>query len=880
MPDGRLHPTRGPVAQPQRALPIRVPLQVGESLDSWIEALAARNSVTPAELLTALGLGLPRTAYGLMLGLAPEALRRVERLAGLDDHALDHAVLDPYLPLGVVAPSRRALPEALWRRWTRGTGSGFCPACLAESGGHWQRRWCLRWSFACLDHQSLLAAQCHRCGGSPRSGEARWTQVAAPTLCQNADPDCARNSRSPRCYADLSTSPRRRLAHDHPLLHAQRWIDNLLCPDQVENVVELAGLTVPRTVAVEALAALIRAVLIGQHDLSQYTISSHDVAIGRRRVVDGLTVPAWPSARSVATALQAGTDPALFGIAATLAVDALRRPSLSDAADPVLRLLAGPHHRPVEIDTTFSTGLRLRPSTNGDDQADTSKPRGSSHHEGRHRIAVGDPVIDAVLLRRAASTTRLAERLSYRTANPIPRCPPSRRSTITARWPHRPGQRSSVPAHSVPQCAWPQVIDALAVTGSRRDTIAFAATVSMALVRTGTFAPWSQIALQLELPGLLARRVNAVWRNLRVDGSESSIIAALDGVVEFLLDVPPPIDYARRRSTFHRLDPIPLSTLRRACNQAGMVTTSRRHRFTAMLVWETLTGSDIRLHRGDLAPHNRADRSAYAAFRVLDAPRIAEFLAQEAERQLLRHRIKEPLTWTPQLAPSPGPRGGRAWTAFELQPGGHLSGWSAPSRANAGGDIARQEQLELSRLVREHYPLLLELISELWKFRTDRPPPRAGMAHPSRRQLYADRRGLSPESVAATLWTIRRAEQQLDIRLVETVGAADQNTQLTALSNALLDQHLYSVCGPFEFDPWARVTDNFDAPRTSPAPDRTIRDPFSLVPRLVGSLTPPQDLPPVTHSPITHLERSRVPTPKTATRGLTEPELPRRRVQM
>jgi hypothetical protein len=58
-----------------RPLPIRVPVADGESLHSWVEALAARYRMTVRELVPALGLRAPRTPYGLIRGIGDEALR-------------------------------------------------------------------------------------------------------------------------------------------------------------------------------------------------------------------------------------------------------------------------------------------------------------------------------------------------------------------------------------------------------------------------------------------------------------------------------------------------------------------------------------------------------------------------------------------------------------------------------------------------------------------------------------------------------------------------------------------------------------------------------------------------------------------------------------
>ena len=118
---------------PERTLPIRVPIIPGESLDSWLETLARRNSLTVRELLQELGWPVPRTRFSLVQDIPAEILRRMERQCGLPSGRLDHAVLDQFLPLG----------------WARDSGSRYCPDCLSERDGRWLLAWRLSWTFAC-----------------------------------------------------------------------------------------------------------------------------------------------------------------------------------------------------------------------------------------------------------------------------------------------------------------------------------------------------------------------------------------------------------------------------------------------------------------------------------------------------------------------------------------------------------------------------------------------------------------------------------------------------------------------------------------------------------------------------------------------------------
>lgn len=191
---------------PERTLPIRVPIIPGESLDSWLETLARRNSLTVRELLQELGWTAPRTRFSLVQDIPAEILRRMERQSGLPSGRLDNAVLDQFLPLG----------------WARDSGSRYCPDCLSERDGRWLLAWRLSWTFACSQHNVLLRDTCPACGHAPRRSAAATARRHAPATCPNP------TGRGSYCGADLRADNAQRLAPDDPLLATQRWIDSLI----------------------------------------------------------------------------------------------------------------------------------------------------------------------------------------------------------------------------------------------------------------------------------------------------------------------------------------------------------------------------------------------------------------------------------------------------------------------------------------------------------------------------------------------------------------------------------------------------------------------------------------------------------------------------
>jgi hypothetical protein len=221
------------------------------------------------------------------------------------------------------------------------------------------------------------------------------------------------------------------------------------------------------------------------------------------------------------------------------------------------------------------------------------------------------------------------------------------------------------------------------------DTGTPGAVLSIAIVRCGTYAEWGHIAAWLRLPPQSSRAVAAVFRRLGHAGHLEEVLASLNALVEELTEYPPPIDYARRRRTFHELKLVTPARLRKACHQAGIVLTERRIRYVTMMPWETLTGGDIRFANNRLCFRDGYDRESYASFRKDHADTLKDYLTVEAERLLLRHRIDEPVTWQPE----PEDPARLAWRSPPADLTRRLPGWTSPSR-----------QGTLRRSARDHTP--------------------------------------------------------------------------------------------------------------------------------------------------------------------------------
>ena len=126
--------------------------------------------------------------------------------------------------------SRRVSLRAMWGR---GRGSRYCPGCLADTGGRWQLRWRLTWSFACTTHQRLLADTCPACDSIPgfRASESHlppspgYCEAPVPLPEENRRPGWRRHR---RCGTDLARTATLEIPPGHPVLAAQRVFDELI----------------------------------------------------------------------------------------------------------------------------------------------------------------------------------------------------------------------------------------------------------------------------------------------------------------------------------------------------------------------------------------------------------------------------------------------------------------------------------------------------------------------------------------------------------------------------------------------------------------------------------------------------------------------------
>ncbi|WP_082942971.1 TniQ family protein [Mycobacterium sp. 852002-40037_SCH5390672] len=192
----------------RRRLPLQVQPLEGESIDSWLEASALAMGITVGTLAAAAD--LPATSMPTWkVWLSPAQSQSLAAATGAPPESLEAMTLSKYegVALRLNSESRRLEPDFPFGplSWSR-----FCPACLRETGGRWQLRWRLGWSFACVQHNCLLVDVCPGCGSHQRSTQS-YRRRPSPAACG--------------CGDALNMAPTLRLfGDDHSFLWAQRIV--------------------------------------------------------------------------------------------------------------------------------------------------------------------------------------------------------------------------------------------------------------------------------------------------------------------------------------------------------------------------------------------------------------------------------------------------------------------------------------------------------------------------------------------------------------------------------------------------------------------------------------------------------------------------------
>ncbi len=210
-----------------RSLPIRLDPVDGESIDSYLEACAARMLATHGEVVDAVGIEQKLTGHRALapwiVRLSSSEVTTVSAVTGVPAARLLTMTLADYDQRSVRIDQHRARLASGFP-WGYTSGSRYCPYCLAENGGRWLLRWRLGWSFACMKHQCILAHECPKCSGLQRIRVHAARKGPRPGRCTYGDS----RSTEPRCVADLASATVLQLRKGHPVLDAQQRVDSII----------------------------------------------------------------------------------------------------------------------------------------------------------------------------------------------------------------------------------------------------------------------------------------------------------------------------------------------------------------------------------------------------------------------------------------------------------------------------------------------------------------------------------------------------------------------------------------------------------------------------------------------------------------------------
>lgn len=469
-----------------RTLPVRVPPVAGESLTSWLCAYAHRNQVTWEQMLTAVGLHRRRgdmKRLGWVARLHPHEVDTLGVATSEDVATLRAMTLERFDDLGMTTGRRPPRPDfgAL-----RGPARPlrYCPRCLVDTGGRWQLRWSVGWTFACLEHGCLLADNCPRCLRRPQRASPFARVIPDLTTCGQPEP---RDGPASRCGADLRIAPDATAPATAEVLAAQRIIDHVIAGDTSDFAIYTDCSTTP----VHVLADL-RA-LAGR-------MQAHSKARVNAAAADGEPAATSESSpRPVAATIRDETLHIAQGYAA--AVGVMASPDLESGA------------------------YKLRSSA-----PDARRSSRFSPH-----VIVGrgtTPVLTAVQLRALGPRLAAADQLRFR---------------VGTGWPHlpwRPEARLGKLTRALPTLLWPEW--AARIDEDKGNQPAVRAALSCAVAHVGTDAPTKAIAALLGID-FDASELSWHLKRLTSGPHRSRFLRNVTLLADHVATHPVVIDYHRRR---------------------------------------------------------------------------------------------------------------------------------------------------------------------------------------------------------------------------------------------------------------------------------------------------------------------------------------------
>jgi hypothetical protein len=238
-------------------MPIKLAPLPGESVASWLLAVANRYECTVVRLFRALHVPLTSKSPNKVLEHAASHQEVIGRALGLTVEETD--ALHAPTPLDLAVARYRALYPRTYCGLM--TVSRFCPACLAETGGRWGASWSNPIHITCARHRVLLHVRCPQCGQRPWSSPGWVVNLSDGRHCPDYRTRASKpqpRPLRPRCNHDLATTDPGPQASAE-LLAAQQMLLDLAVETASDPTAthSYAGLDYPSGTCFNAMMALI-----------------------------------------------------------------------------------------------------------------------------------------------------------------------------------------------------------------------------------------------------------------------------------------------------------------------------------------------------------------------------------------------------------------------------------------------------------------------------------------------------------------------------------------------------------------------------------------------------------------------------------------------
>lgn len=575
-----------------RSLPIRFEPIAGEAIDSYLEAYAARLDVPWHDWCTSVRVDTASNDLcRWLIHLSRCELTGIQNATGISAEQAQTMTLSAYDGRAVQIDRNRRTPVAGFP-WGYTSTCRFCPQCLAATGGRWQLKWRLSWSFACLEHSCLLADCCPRCERPQRVRPHLGGLVPRPGRCANARPGSLERM-SQRCDADLSSGSVQHFDAHHAVPQAQRLVYELIDDIDPEFAVYRGAKHSSREVLGDIRAIARRAILHPTvlHDLvPDDLLAQYPVALARRQPVKDPSLASPRQAVAVA-------------VGVTAAVASLSRSNVYAAGESLRWIAHSPGKRNAPITPTILVG-----------RAETT------------------PTLTSVFLSALAPTLGPAEQLRYCIATE-----PKPPFTSTAPELHKRAAR-------IPTMLWPAWSLRLCIGGLRPRLTRQCLSVIVAYA--GSQLTFEEAAGLIQAPvGRWA--VSPVLRALYAN-DWTSISTALTRLAEYLVTTEVPIDYRRRRRLNYSTL-LPDESWQEISRRHTRAINSVNGRIARSYLFERLSGMPASL--APIALSDKRSTLALANFPCRLNIELRQALDQYCVDWLKSRRIvNEPITWHPDLA--------------------------------------------------------------------------------------------------------------------------------------------------------------------------------------------------------------------------------------